>query len=104
MPSGVMCNITPKLCSLEFRFMHFFAIFHLEITIQKNAMRVSVLIIMGGVTMINERVLAELPGIIASSIFIWHISDRSNSALNSASIDSTKCGPRAKNNTIPRKK
>ena len=33
-------------------------------------MRVSVLIIMGKVTVINERVLAELPGIIASSIFI----------------------------------
>ena len=58
----------------------------------------------GKVTMINERVSAELPRIIASSIFIWHISDRSNSALNSASIDSTKCGPRAKNNTILRKK
>ena len=67
-------------------------------------MRVSVLITMGGVTMVNERVLAELRGVIASSIFIWHISDRSNSTLNSAAIDSTECGPRAKNNTILRKK
>ena len=76
----------------------------MEITIQKNSMRVSVLIIMGEVTVINERVLAELPGVIASSISIWHISGRSNSTLNSAAIDSTECGPRAKNNTILRKK
>ena len=82
-----MRNVTPNLCLLEFYFIYFFAIFHLEITIQKkNAIRVSVLIIMGKVTMINERVLAELPGIIASSIFIWHISDRSNSNLNSAAL------------------